>query len=69
MKTSGIEYVEISSPRSGYRLLTAPPERIVDMLGSKRAIFLNPYGERDLRLEDLERAETLILGVLLIEHL
>lgn len=62
MKTAGLEYIEASSIRSGYRLLIAPMERVIDMLGVRRAVFLDPYGERDLRVEDLEWAESVILG-------
>ncbi|HWQ16984.1 MAG TPA: hypothetical protein VNL13_04025 [Sulfolobales archaeon] len=62
MKTIGLDYIEASSLRSGYRLLIAPIERVIDMFGAKRVIVLDPYGEHDLRVEDLEWAETVILG-------
>jgi len=54
MKTTGVEYIERSSLRSGYTLYIAPLEKILDMLGAKRVIVLDPYGDADLRIEDLE---------------
>ncbi|GAY26073.1 hypothetical protein ATG_12760 [Desulfurococcaceae archaeon AG1] len=62
MKTMGLDYIEASSLRSGYRLLVAPMERVIDMLGAKRVIVMDPYGEHDLRVEDLEWAEAVVLG-------
>ncbi len=62
MKTTGLEYLEASSLRSGYRLLVSPLERVIEMLGTGRTFVLDPYGERDLRVEDLEWAESVVLG-------
>ncbi|MEM1610204.1 MAG: hypothetical protein QXQ57_00980 [Sulfolobales archaeon] len=62
MKAAGVEYIERSSLRSGYTLYIAPLEKILDMLGAKRVIVLDPYGEADLRVEDLEWAEAIVIG-------
>jgi Trm5-related predicted tRNA methylase len=62
MKTTGVEYIERSSLRSGYTLYIAPLEKILDMLGAKRVIVLDPYGDADLRIEDLEWAEAIVIG-------
>jgi tRNA (adenine9-N1/guanine9-N1)-methyltransferase len=62
MKITGVEYIERSSLRSGYTLYIAPLEKILDMLGAKRVIVLDPYGDADLRIEDLEWAEAIVIG-------
>lgn len=62
IKTSGIEHIERSSLRTGYPLYIAPLEKILDIFGIRRALVLDPYGEADLRIEDLEWAEAIVVG-------
>jgi len=62
LKTLGLGYIERSSQRSGYPLYIAPLEKIVDMLGARRVVVLDPYGDRDLRVEELEWAEAIVVG-------
>jgi len=62
LKTTGLAYIERSSQRSGYPLYVAPLEKLVDMLGVRRVIVLDPYGDEDLRVEDLEWVEAIVVG-------
>lgn len=62
LKGASLEALERSMGRAGPETIVSPLERVLDALGARRVIYLDPHGERDLSEGELEWAEALVVG-------